>query len=102
MYDFGEPISADPIVLEQFISIGLIPLVLTLVALVIHTAFAVAIFKDASGRRSHDRIVWFVHLIFWAGAALVGSVFVAAIYWAIHYSTLARPENLPSNPTHEA
>lgn len=102
MYEFGEPISGDPFVVEQHISIGLIPLLLAVITLVIHIAFAVGIFKDASGRKAGGQIVWFVHPIFWAGATLVGSVFVAAIYWAIHYSTLAAPSPPPSTDSPEA
>jgi hypothetical protein len=88
MYDFGEPISGDPFI-EQNIFIGLIPLILALIALIIHIAFGVAVFKDSTSRRDEARIVWFVHPIFWGGATLVGGVFVAAVYWLIHYSTLA-------------
>lgn len=91
MYDFGEPISGDPFI-EQNIFIGLIPLILALIAFIIHIAFAVAVFKDSTSRRDAGRNVWFVHPIFWAGATLVGSVFVAAVYWLVHYSTLAAEE----------
>lgn len=91
MFSISESLS-DPIYLTQNITISLVPLVMAIIALIIHVAFAVAIFKDASGRRTNGRVVWFVHPIIWAGATLLGSVFVAAVYWAIHYSTFAPPE----------
>lgn len=95
MFDFGEPISADPLVLERHINIGLIPLLLAIVAFIVNVAFAIAVFKDASARRRVWQHLWFVSPIFWAGATLVGSVFVAGLYWAMHYSTLASKEQLP-------
>ena len=77
MFDFGEPISGgSAFQIQQNIDIGLIPLILAVVALVIHIAFAVGVFKD-SARRKADRQLGFVAPIFLACATLVGSVFVA-------------------------
>ncbi len=96
MFDFGDAISGDPVFIQHAVTIGIIPSVLALFALIIHLAFAIAIFNDALARRRTEQFVWFVHPIFWAGATLIGSVFVAGVYWAIHYSTLA-PTRLPAH-----
>lgn len=74
---------------------------MALLTFVVQVVFAAAIFKDASERRTSGLLVWFVHPFFWAAATLVGSVFVAAIYWAIHYSTLAPPEKPPTRQPYE-
>ncbi len=71
MFSISESLS-DPIYLTQNITISLVPLVMAIIALIIHVAFAVAIFKDASGRRTNGRVVWFVHPIIWAGGDVVG------------------------------
>lgn len=54
-----------------------------LVALV-HCAFAVGVFADASNRRR----LWFVSVWIWALATLMGGAFVAGVYWIIHHSML--------------
>jgi len=101
MYDFGEPIYGDTAVIEHFIRIGVIPLILAVVAFIIHIAFAVAVFKDASARRAGEQHLWFVSPIFWAGSVLIGSVFAAALYWVMHYSTLASEKRPPVEPPGE-
>lgn len=58
----------------------------------VHIAFAVAVLNDAQMLWDHlRRKTFFVGGPLWALATLLGGVFVAAIYWLIHHSTL-RPQ----------
>ncbi len=82
----GEPVLID----ETVRTIGLIPLIAALITVIINIAFAIGVYRDSASRRTHGFRLWFAAPIFWAGATLVGSVFVAALYWLIHYSTLTR------------
>jgi len=59
-------------------------------ALVIHIFFAIAVFNDAAKREEEKKQLWFVNQWLWAGATLIGGLVAAAIYWAMHYSTLSR------------
>lgn len=52
--------------------------------IIIHITFAVAVYRDA--KRLETPI--FVESGIWLIATLVGGVFVAAIYWALHHSRL--------------
>ena len=61
--------------------------------LVIHIAFALAVLADT--RRLVDRQARQLVLVpgwVWALATLLGGVFVAAVYWLLHRSTLAGNE----------
>lgn len=58
--------------------------------IIVHIAFAAGVFADASERRGLQFVAPFV----WALATLVGGVFVAGVYWAVHCSTL-RPVTPP-------
>jgi hypothetical protein len=56
---------------------------------VVHIGFAMAVLSDAEFLWKHlHRRTFFVGANFWAFATLLGGVFVAALYWAIHHSTL--------------
>lgn len=98
MYDFGEPLSGNGFAVERNFVIGLIPALLAIVGLIIHIAFAIGVFKDASARRDSSLNLWFVSPIFWGGATLIGSVFVAGVYWAMHYSSLVGTEPRGDEP----
>jgi len=55
---------------------------------IVHLTFASAVFKDAQLNRNRLFVlpgVWYI-------ATLLGGVFVAAIYWAMHHSSL-NPSN---------
>jgi len=57
----------------------------------IHIAFSVAIFNDAINVKSSDsKSLQFVSPFFWMLAVLLGGVLIAALYWLIHHSTLAK------------
>ena len=57
---------------------------------IIHIAFAVGVYRNAS-TTLQTRTVWFVTPFIWAMATLLGGVFVATAFWAIHYSRLHAP-----------
>ena len=54
------------------------------VTAIIHITFAVAVYRDAKSMVTPI----FVGSVIWMLATLIGSVFVAAIYWAMHHSSL--------------
>ena len=59
---------------------------------IVHIGFALAVLKDSQMLWTHlRRKTFFVGRGLWALATLLGGVFVAAIYWSIHHSTL-RPQ----------
>src|SRR4051812_17425852 len=58
-----------------------------LVAAIVQIAFCISVYSNA--RRAHrDGILLFVTPLIWLLATLLGGVFVAAIFWVMHYSTL--------------
>ena len=52
--------------------------------IIVHITFAVAVYRDA--KRFGSPI--FVESIIWMLATLIGGVVTAAIYWALHHSSL--------------
>ena len=52
-------------------------------SLVVHVAFALAVYNDAGKHRT-----LLVGPVIWTLATLLGGVFAAAVYWAMHHSTL--------------
>jgi hypothetical protein len=55
----------------------------------VHIAFAAGVHHDSDMLVTyHSRQTRFVSGRIWTLAALLGGVFVAAAYWAIHHSTL--------------
>lgn len=63
-----------------------------LVTAIVHIAFALAVLADSHLLWKHlRRKTFLVGGGMWALATLLGGVFVAAIYWLIHHSTL-RPQ----------
>lgn len=60
-----------------------------LVTAVVHVGFAFAVLADTGMmQRNQRREPFLVGGVIWALATLLGGVFVAAIYWLIHHSTL--------------
>jgi len=58
---------------------------------IVHISFALAVLQDSQSLfRREQRSTVFVNGVIWALATLLGGVFMAAIYWVIHHSTLRR------------
>ncbi len=53
--------------------------------IILHLIFAAAVAKDAGLILKQGRTTWLVSGMTWALATLLGGVFVAALYWFIHY-----------------
>ena len=67
--------------------VGAIAIGAFVITAVVHIAFAIALFRDATYLRAPRKPI-FVGRIIWFLATLVGGVFVAAIYWVMHHSRL--------------
>ena len=67
----------------------LLLLIWVLAVAIVNIAFALGIFMDADlmFRRTNKK-TFLVSNWTWAFATLVGGVFIAGVYWAIHHSTL--------------
>ncbi len=63
---------------------------------VVHCLFAAGVYRDAARRVAAPEFgpAWL-----WTLATLLGGVPIAAIYWAMHYSTLRRPGGTDSRAT---
>ena len=59
----------------------------TLLTILMHVVFAVAVYRDAT-RLDRTRTLIIVGPAIWGIATLVGGVITAAIYWAMHHSRL--------------
>lgn len=77
---------------QQLMTFGMTWTILPMIVMVIvHLAFSVAVMSDASSIRRERRTLVFVGPWIWCLAVLVGGVFVALAYWAMHHSTLSKP-----------
>ncbi|MEM9400902.1 MAG: hypothetical protein AAGA44_00300 [Pseudomonadota bacterium] len=63
-------------------------IIITLASLAIAIVGAVFVFKDAE-KRAH--LYLDLHPLWWAGTALIFSLYGVALYWLLHRSTLASP-----------
>ena len=77
------------------LAVGAIAICASVITAVVHIAFAIALFRDATNLPA-DRKPIFVGRIIWFLATLVGGVFVAAIYWVMHHSRLN--QSVPVTP----
>jgi hypothetical protein len=67
---------------------------------VVHVGFACAVLIDTGHMERRLRCKPFlVGGIMWALATLLGGVFVAAIYWLIHHSTLRPAQQVDAPPS---
>ncbi len=70
-----------------------ISLLIWLMTAIVHVGFACAVFTDSGLMwRRLRRNTFLVGGGIWALATLLGGVFVAAVYWLIHHSTLRPPQ----------
>lgn len=79
----------------QIFGLGLSVTLYSFATALVHIVFAWSIWQDSKWQRVQlQRATFLVPGWIWALATLLGGVFVAAIYWLIHHSTL-RPSQLP-------
>jgi hypothetical protein len=62
---------------------------------IVRVCFATAVVQDIRRGREDGRNPWLVGAEVWALATLVGGVFVAAIYWLMHHSSLNTRDTSP-------
>ncbi len=65
--------------------------IMTLINGILHLIFAGAVAHDAGNMNQLGQRPVLVSAATWAFATLIGGVFIAAIYWLLHHSTLTRP-----------
>ena len=65
-------------------------MLLIIVNSIIHIIFAGAVAKDAGDLTKVGQKTILTTGLVWAFATLLGGVFVAAVYWLLHHSTLTR------------
>lgn len=58
---------------------------------ILHLIFAGAVARDGGSMNRMGQKTVLVSASTWAFATLIGGVFIAAIYWLLHHSTLTRP-----------
>src|SRR5690242_6290510 len=56
---------------------------------IVHVAFAIGVYADATEQEEKRERVWFGGPILWGFATLLGGVFVAVAYWFLHHSSLS-------------
>ncbi|HEX8297292.1 MAG TPA: hypothetical protein VF593_13395 [Chthoniobacteraceae bacterium] len=77
---------------SNFNGLTIIPLIVPALTVVVHIAFALGVWEDTRLLSLHlRRKTFLVGGGMWALATLLGGVLVAAIYWAVHHSSL-RPQ----------
>ena len=75
--------------------VGAIAICAAVITLIVHIAFAMAVFRDAANLPA-DRKPIVVGPFIWFLATLSGGVFVAGSYWIMHHSRLN--QSVPVTP----
>ena len=75
------------------IPVGTLAICVSVITLIVHISFAVAVFRDATYLRDPQNLraprkPIFVGRMIWLLGTLIGGVFVAGIYWVMHHSRL--------------
>ena len=65
-----------------------------IVFLVCHVIVAIAIYRSAKQRvNTNGAVLRFFTPVVWAFIGFVSGIYALALYWVMHYSTLAKDEN---------
>lgn len=76
---------------QQFsVQIQTLSYLLFIINILLHVIFSGAVAKDGGRLQRLGHKTALVSPYTWAFATLLGGVFIAAIYWFIHHSTLTR------------
>jgi len=71
----------------QFAALApMVAVAVLILTILVHVAFCGAVIGDGRRLKQHGKDTVLVGFEIWAVATLLGGVFVAAIYWAVHYS----------------
>lgn len=73
--------------MTDFLPVGVLALCVFVITAVVHIAFAIAVFWDATHLPALRKPI-FVGPIIWFLGTLIGGVFVAGSYWIMHHSRL--------------
>lgn len=68
--------------------LAFLPLLGIIAASIVHISFTIGVIIDIRKLREGGRRPWCAGPEIWGLATLLGGVFVAAIYWGIHHSSL--------------
>lgn len=71
-------------------SISSISAILFLLNALLHVIIAAGIAKDIGYRHKRQAVTLFIPGIAWVLSTLIGGILVLAVYWLIHYSSLAQ------------
>ncbi len=71
-------------------SISSISAVIFLLNALLHVMIAAGVAKDVGHRNKRRAPTHFIPGIVWVLSALIGGILLLAVYWLIHYSSLAR------------
>ncbi len=77
---------------------ALLPMLVIIAVLIVNISFTIGVVIAIRKLREGGRHPWFVGPEIWGLATLIGGVFVAAIYWLIHHSSLNREELEDTQP----
>jgi hypothetical protein len=83
--NFNLPPNAAP--LMAFIAIATV-----IITGIVHICFATAVYREAT-TMLRDGKAWLVPPFVWALATLIGGVFMAGVFWVVHYSRISPSVN---------
>ena len=89
--NFNLPSDMAPIGILVFIAFWI-------ATVIVHIMFAIAVYRDAVSLNLKGTGTVFASPLIWCLSALVGGVFLAAIYWVIHHSEFRRTKPISGNP----
>lgn len=77
--------------------VGCVSALVAIMSLIVHIVFALGVY-DVATRWVRWRRVYFAGPVVWSLATLIGGVFVAAVFWLLHFSTLSAQDDFELDP----